>query len=712
MTKEIDRHTLIIAEKPDAARRIATALDAKNKPSETLEGAPYFTAKRGRKIIVVPSLGHLYTLAVRKCARGGYPAFDFQWVPISSTRHGGRRFRAWLGTISRLAEDADEFVDGCDYDIEGSVIGYNILRYACRDKEKNAKRMKYSTLTGDELQKSFLNLQPHLDFALIEAGLARHEIDWLYGINLSRALTSAARTVSGKYTPLSTGRVQGPTLKFIAQREKSIRNFVQTSYWKIRATIAADNQIFEAHYEKRKIEQKTEAISILADCKVGKGRITEISSGRFKLMPPYPFDLGSLQSEAYRIFKYPPKLTSDLAQRLYLDALISYPRTNSQKLPPSIGYESIIRKLHTTSQYGTRAGELLSKATLKPIQGRQDDPAHPAIYPTGDLPIRLHSADEMHLLDLIVKRFLATFAEPAAKEKSQVTIDINGHHFYSNGNRLLTAGWLLFYDPYSIFNETILPSLQRGQRVTIHKVTANEESTEPPPRYNAASLVRKMERAEIGTKSTRANTVQILYKRKYVKGDAMVLTGLGFEVLGALEKHSPDVLSSELTRNIERKIETVRLDLQKRKTIVDETIALLKPILRTLKENERELGKSLSDALLKASLQERRIGKCPVCKKGDLVIIRSNKTGKRFVGCTGYYEDTCKASFPLPQKGNLKPLKSRCYACQMPMIQVSIRDLKKWKICINPCCPAKRRTISDQRTKIANDERRTQVPLV
>ncbi len=130
---------------------------------------------------------------------------------------GASKIRVWLKVIAKLAGDAGDFVDACDFDIEGSIIGYCILKYACGSKEENAKRMKYSTLTKEELQESYAHLLPHLDFALVEAGLTRHEVDWLYGINLSRALTTAAKNCSGQYATISTGRVQGPTLKFLGR---------------------------------------------------------------------------------------------------------------------------------------------------------------------------------------------------------------------------------------------------------------------------------------------------------------------------------------------------------------------------------------------------------------------------------------------------------------------------------------------------------------
>ncbi len=200
------KYTLIVTEKPDAAKRIAMALDADGKAQKIVEnGVPYYKAYRESDVVVVPSLGHLYTVASKEKIKRDYPVFDYQWVPRYLAERSASKIRVWLNVIAKLAENAEEFVDACDFDIEGSIIGYCILRYACGSKEKTAKRMKYSTLTKEELQQSYAHLLPHLDFALVEAGLTRHEVDWLYGINLSRALTMAVKRSSGQYATLSTG---------------------------------------------------------------------------------------------------------------------------------------------------------------------------------------------------------------------------------------------------------------------------------------------------------------------------------------------------------------------------------------------------------------------------------------------------------------------------------------------------------------------------
>ena len=221
-------------------------------------------------IVVVPALGHLYTITSKQKGRG-YPVFDYQWVPRYQAERGASRIRVWLKVIAQLAKDAEGFVDACDFDIEGSIIGYTILKYACGGKEAAAKRMKYSTLTKEELQESYTHLLPTLDFALVEAGLTRHEVDWLYGINLSRALTQAAQNCSGQYATLSTGRVQGPTLKFLEAREKTINCFVPTPYWTITAKISINDTSLKLNMKKRlKTKPKQRRLRMLAKPKKAK----------------------------------------------------------------------------------------------------------------------------------------------------------------------------------------------------------------------------------------------------------------------------------------------------------------------------------------------------------------------------------------------------------------------------------------------------------
>jgi len=686
----MEKFTLIITEKPDAAQRIAAALDINGNLKKMEDGGvPYYVAHRDKPIVVVPALGHLYTVAEEKHGRSYYPVFSFKWAPRYVAEKGVKHIRSWLETISKLAKGADMYIDACDYDIEGSVIGYTILKYACGNKENVAKRMKYSTLTKEELKKAYDELLPTLDFGLIEAGKTRHEVDWLYGVNLSRALTIAAKDWSGRYATISTGRVQGPTLSFLVAREKAIRSFVPTPYWEVKAQIEIDGRVFEAKYEKEIIKTRREADGVVAACKGEYGIVEDVEVNEFKQMPPTPFDIGALQSEAYSLFGYTPRRTLDIAQRLYLDALISYPRTSSQKLPQSINYNEILEGLSGVSEYRALVRELLAKGELKPNEGKKEDPAHPAIYPTGKLPERPLNDSEMRIWDLIVRRFMAVFGEAAIRRSVKVKIKVNGHAFFLRGRQTLKEGWLRFYAPYMRSEEILLPQINMGQKVRVDRIILEDKFTKPPPRYNPGSLLKEMEKAGIGTKATRADIIQTLYDRKYLRGERMVVTDLGFKVFEILQKYCPTIISVDLTRNLEERMDRIQLHMESRESVILDAIEILKPVVEELKKRETIIGEQLSHAVKKSRLEERIVGSCPVCGKGSLMILYSKRTGKRFIGCTEFFKGSCKASFPLPQKGNVIPSEKACPECGWPMVQVKIKGKRPWTLCFNTDCPSK-----------------------
>jgi DNA topoisomerase-1 len=579
-------YTLIVTEKPDAAKRIAEALDSQGKPKQFKEnGVPYFVASRDRELVVVPAIGHLYTIVHETGTRSNYPVFNFRWTPRHLAEKEAKRIRYWIETFSKLSHDADTFVSACDYDIEGSLIGYCILKYACGDKDAQAKRMKFSTLMKAELEQAYENPLPRLDFAFIEAGRTRHEVDWLYGINLSRALTLATHRWSGRYSTLSTGRVQGPALQFLTTREKTIRSFVPTPYWEIAAEAEILNSVVEAEYEQKRIETRAEADAVVYACAEKTGEVTNVDLKKVHQKAPIPFDVGSLQREAYSLFGYTPRRTLAIAQRLYLDALISYPRTSSQKLPQIIDYRKILSSLKRKPAYTKLATKLLENGELKPREGAKDDPAHPAVYPTGNLPEKPLGVPERSVWDLVVRRFMAVFGEPALKESVKARLEVNGHSFFLRGRRILEEGWMQYYKPYVRAEEVLLPPIKEGDKGRLRRVNREDRFTCPPPRYNPSSLLKKMEELGIGTKATRADIIQTLYTRGYVRDERIAVTELGFDVIDILGRYAPDVTSAQLTQELEAKMEQIQNNMMKRETVIAEVVEQLKPQLEHFKEN-------------------------------------------------------------------------------------------------------------------------------
>jgi DNA topoisomerase-1 len=680
---------LCISEKPTAAKRLAAALDETGKPVKldtprSLKKVPVWECTRGRDtIIVIPALGHLYS-TVEDSAKGWhYPAFNYKWVAAYLADEKNKQTKPFVNAFQKYCEGVDEVIVATDYDLEGEVIGATIAKYACNRQLHEVKRMKFSTLTKNDIVDSFSNLSPTVDIHLAHAGFTRHEIDWLFGINLTRALTLSIKHSTGRYKLITTGRVQGPTLRFVADREREIQTFVPIPRWVIEASIDLDGEIIPLEYKKRFVYSFITAEQIVTDTQEQPGKVTEIKERKIRQRPPTPFNLGSLQSEAYRYFGYSPSRTLRIAERLYLNALVSYPRTSSQQFSTSINHKVILKKLGKNKEFKTRTEKILEKGKLVPSKGKKKDPAHPPIHPTGDKTTSRLRSEDKNIYQLVVCRYLALFGSPAVKKSLRLDIDFNGHIFYLRGMKIVKKGWLEYYQPFGKLDEVELPDLSVGDTVKLADINQKQSYTQPPSRYNPNSLLKKMEQEELGTKATRSSIIDILYSRGYIEDESINTTDLGFAVIDTLEKNSPEIISIELTRNLEKEMEKISTGEKKREEVLMNSIRELKTILEKFHDKEKVIGITLQEQVENLRQRQRMIGQCPVCKQGELIITRSTRTKKRFVGCTGYYKKLCDWSAPIPQKGYAKPAKKNCSHCGFPMVTIKKKGKRPYTICSN-----------------------------
>ncbi len=674
---------LIITEKPKAAQRIAEALADGKAIKKGDKGVYYYEVTHGNKDIIVGcAVGHLFGLAEKEKKRGmSYPVFNVEWKPLYETTKSAAFSKKYFDMLKKLSKGTKEFTVACDLDIEGEVIGYNIIRFICG--QKDAKRMKFSTLTKEDLVEAYEKVSPHIEWGMAHAGETRHELDWYYGINLSRALTGAIKK-AGIFKILSIGRVQGPALQIIVQREKEIKAFKPEPFWQLQLDGEVKNGKIVAMHEKDKFWGKKEADAVLARTKSRNGTIAEIKKDEYQQQPPYPFDLTTLQTEAYRVFGAPPKTTLEIAQELYTSGLISYPRTSSQMLPPAIGYSKVMAAISQQPEYAELAKKLLQKGNLKPNNGKKTDPAHPAIYPTGIKPKSLDKRSSK-VYDLITRRFLATFADAATRATVTARIDVNKEIFVAAGTTTKYKGWHEFYGPYAKYKEEELPKIVEGEAVTVKKLEMLAKETKPPARYNQASIIKELEKRNLGTKATRAEIVDTLYKRNYVTGRAVEATDLGIKIIDTLGKYSPEIIDEELTRHFELEMEEIREDKKKGSEVLEEAKTVLVKILDGFKKKEKSIGDELLEATKESETKENTIGPCLACSKGTLMMKRG-KFGK-FIACSTYPD--CKATFKLPANGLIKNTDKVCETCKQPIITV-IRSAKKPQdVCINPECPAK-----------------------
>jgi DNA topoisomerase-1 len=334
-------------------------------------------------------------------------------------------------------------------------------------------------------------------------------------------------------------------------------------------------------------------------------------------------------------------------------------------------------------QYSKEVAELLAAGPLSPHEGSNHDPAHPAIYPTGIISKTPLEGGEWKTYDLIVRRFLATFGQSATKESNRVTVKVGTYSFFLHGSRLLQNGWLTIYKPYARFNEFTLPPMNEGQEVKIEKLVLQEKTTQPPPRYNPSSLLSAMEDAGIGTKATRADIIDILYRRGYVKDQQMAATPLALTITEILTKYCPKIIDTQFTHDLEIMMEQIEIGKDTREHIVSETVSYLKPIFDNIKQKENEIASELSSIVRDLSFSSITLSiPCPECGL-SLKVVKNPKSRKRFIGCSGKFKSRCSFALPLPQFGVLMLLDKRCPACKFQMIQVRSKGRKTMISCPN-----------------------------
>ena len=587
---------LVIAEKPKAAKKIADAL-SQNHITRRYHNLAYYEIVQGDLVITVASAaGHLYELNTWE---KGYPIFTYEWVPAYIASREKRYVKTYLDLLREVSKNCNYYVNACDYDIEGSVIGFLLIKF--HGNEKRALRAKYSSLTPLELREAFTRLLP-LDYPMIEAGLCRHELDWIWGINISRALMQAVYISTKKKIILSAGRVQTPTLKQVYEHEAKRGLFIPIPQYIITASLKKNSVKIQVEYINNPVESQSQAELIKVNVERQKYLVVrniEFSKSRYQ--PPPPFNLSDLQEEASRIYGFSPMKTQEIAEQLYLDALISYPRTNSQKLPPRLNYKNILGNLAEIREYRELVHRLINetKGILKPVEGEKEDPAHPAIYPTGVLPEKL-TREQAAIYDLIVRRFLAVFAPPASISHVKAEFSTPDHRFAftTTGLSIEYPGWLAYY-PFHTPSTREIPRLNRGESLEILNVSIRETFTKPPPRLRKIDILKWMESVGIGTESTRAIIIEKLFDRGYLKStrDGVEISDLGVGIVEVIDAFFPDLASVELTRKFEVLMDEIIRGRRKREEVISEAKRVISSLLEKFNRDIGNVGVSLAKKL-------------------------------------------------------------------------------------------------------------------
>ena len=601
------------------------------------------------------------------------------WAPIEKLPAEKGIIRA----LKNLAKKADSVVIGTDFDREGELIGSDALAQVLEvNPEVPVTRARYSAYTRAEIEHAFANLV-ELDQNLADAGESRQYIDLIWGAALTRYLTMAR--FGGFGNVRSAGRVQTPTLALVVERERERMAFVPEDYWVINgraAEVGADEDArFKIAHAQGRFTDEQAANAAFANVEAAKtGTVTAVTKKSRTQRPPAPFNTTSMQAAA-AAEGISPARAMRLAESLYMDGLISYPRVDNTVYPPSLDLRATAKMLAGVPQYAPYVAQLTAAPEMHATRGKQFDTDHPPIYPTGVAdPSKLQPA-EWKLYNLIARRFLATLSDPAVIEGTKLAIDVAGEPFQASGDVLTTPGFRAIY-PFGLKKDEQLPQLSEGDTVEVFDLTLEAKQTEPPARYSQGKLIQEMEKRGLGTKSTRASIIERLYTVKYLKNDPVEPSQLGIAIIDALNEFAPRITTPDMTAELDEDMTKVAQGNDTQDHVVYHSRALLAGMLDALIEHKDDLGEAIADAVT----ADARVGACPKCGK-DLVVKSSAKTRGSFVGCMGWPD--CDVTYPLPSGVRYEALEGEaavCPECGAPRIKCKPFRSKPYEICINPQC--------------------------
>ena len=603
------------------------------------------------------------------------------WAPIEKLPAEKEIIRA----LKNLAKKADSVVIGTDFDREGELIGSDALRQIREVAPAvPVSRARYSAFTKAEIDHAFANLV-ELDQDLADAGESRQYIDLIWGAVLTRYLTAARW--SGLGNVRSAGRVQTPTLALVVERERERLAFKPDDYWVIQGQAEKDGDAagrFRITHATGRFWEKDAADAAfgrVADAT--EGSVTDVERKSRTQRPPAPFNTTSLQAAA-AAEGISPARTMRLAESLYMDGLISYPRVDNTVYPSSLDLRDCVRTLAKVPQYAATCQALLAQPKLTATRGKEETTDHPPIYPTAAASPDGMQPAAWKLYNLIARRFLATLMGPATIEGTKVSIDVAGEPFTVSGSVLASPGFRAVY-PYGLKKDDQLPALAEGDVVAVSNMELLAKQTEPPARYSQGKLIQEMEKRGLGTKSTRASIIDTLYERKYFKNDPVEPSQLGMAIIDALTTYAPRITSADMTAELEDDMTQVADGKSSQEQVVNHSRALLAGLMDALVEHVDDLSDSIADAVT----ADAKIGTCPKCGK-DLVVKTSAKTRGSFAGCMGWPE--CDVTYPLPQ-GKITALEGEaavCPECGAPRVKVQPFRSRAYEACINPACPTNR----------------------
>lgn len=652
---------MCIAEKPSVAKEIANILGATTRRNGYLEGNGY---------CVTWTFGHLCGLQEPNEYTEKWKYWNLSVLPMIPSKFRiklieDEGIKKQFAVIEELVSKAEMVINCGDAGQEGELIQRWVLTKAkCKVP---MKRLWISSLTEEAIREGFNKLMDSKDFdTLYAAGSARAIGDWLLGMNATRAYTLKYGT--GKNI-LSIGRVQTPTLALIVERQKAIDHFKPEIYWEIKTNYREG--IFSS--TQGRFSKKEEAEAMLEKIAALDLEITSVERKKAMEHPPKLFDLTLLQVECNKKYAFTAENTLKLIQSLYEKKLTTYPRVDTNFLPND-QYAKVPGILKGLKPYEALTKPILESKKIRKSPKVFNDKKitdHHAIIPTGVFSYDM-SPDEKRVYDLVARRFIAVFYPDCEIANTTVMAKIGEDDFKATGKQIIDPAWRVVFgtNTEKQNEENVLPVYEVGEHGP-HKPELQEKETQPPKYYTEADLLRAMETAGkqvedeelrdlmkengIGRPSTRANIIETLFKRQYIRKDKKRLlpTATGMELIDTIQN---DLLkSAELTGQWEKKLRmieegTYQVDdfMEELKVMVNEIIHFVKhssskTITIEQAEEPKEEEKEKKKRTPKAP-SEPVVLKCPKCGNGEVV------KGKTAWGCS-LYRKSCDFLIPMEIEG-------------------------------------------------------------
>ena len=632
--------TLVVAEKPDAARTIAKVLGVTEKKQGYMENDDY---------IITWAIGHLVGLKDPQDHNEEYKKWSLEDLPFSFPisnslkvlPNTSSQFKVIKKLINR--SDVDLLVNAGDAGREGLLIQEWIYRM-CGNKHPK-KLLWADSLAETTIKNAFANLKDYtIEFQnLLAEAEARAEGDWSMGINYSRALTLTKGTGKG---PLTYGRCQTPLLNLICMRDEEIANFVPKPYFQVQAKFVENFEAYHVDiikeegkatkYNRTNYDDRKDAESIVSNCQNGPCKIIDYKQTKKTTNAPLLLDLATLQKQMGAKYGYTADKTLEIAQTLYEKyKILSYPRTDSRYLTKDIfgeiqehinackfgKFEKIVDHIKSENvvlnqYYNDR--KVTDHHALIPNMGSVVEQVYPSL-----------TDEERHVFDAVVLSFLAIFYPPYKYMSTEIVIDINGESFYAKGNTPISKGFKLVLkgeDKDNKDEEQALPELQIGDSLNIDEMNILDKVTTPPPKYTVSSIIELMEKHHIGTPATRAEIIQKILKRKYI-----VLTKSSYsstEYGRNFIKCIPEQLKTpNLTKHFEEQLQLINEGTLKKDIFLAGILEDIKEDIEQFKKEDTKVSGSRGDS----------IGKCPICGEGDIV------ENSKAYGCSNW-KNGCKCT--------------------------------------------------------------------